>query len=309
MEREFEIFGKNLEEDDVKKATTDIVDYREKFLQKMDGELEKTPEELKFIKFADKSLREEYKELDIEEKNPRFKPEQFHIYPEKQYINRFSNFSNRGVDAFYDPDTDGVIFKKSNDRISLYYNILHEGIHVDSFHKYLINKDTGKTSTYRTGYLITDERKSDQENKYFERLRLINEAIVEKTTRDVFRKNINKFINDFAITEEEIKKSRHYTLYDCILDVMENIVAEVAKKKGENQNTIWRRLKRGLFTGEMMHLRDFEKYADKGLLNKLANIKSIADAERELPKRLTESEISIGDKKYKLKWGRVYGTN
>ncbi len=48
-------------------------------------------------------------------------------------------------------------------------------------------------------------------------------------------------------------------------------IVEIAKQKGEDENAVWQKIKRGQFTGEMMHLRDVEKYLGKGVLKKIAH--------------------------------------
>lgn len=188
-------------------------------------------------------------------------------------------------------------------------------IHIDEVHKYYFDKKSKLPQLYRIGYQINDPRESIKKNydqdiyESNKKLGLMHEAIVQKMSKDIIQKNADKFIEELELSPEETNKSYGYNLYDCMIDIMDRAAAEIAKKKGESPDAVWKRLKRGLFTGEMMHLRDLEKYVDQGLLNKLARLKSLADMDRKLPKKLTESEIEIDGKKYKVKYGGVYATD
>jgi hypothetical protein len=44
----------------------------------------------------------------------------------------------------------------------------------------------------------------------------------------------------------------------------------VAKAKNETRDEVWQRIKKGYFTGELMHLRDIERTLGPGTLEKVA---------------------------------------
>jgi hypothetical protein len=73
------------------------------------------------------------------------------------------------------------------------------------------------------------------------------------------------------------------------IEIVEIIIQKVAEKKGEDRELVWQRFKRGLFSGEMMHLRDIEETFGKGSLRILASLES-EDVPVAMVKKYFESE-------------------
>jgi hypothetical protein len=265
MEREYKLFGRGLDEKETEAAAEAIDRKREESVKPIEGELKKTPEEIKLINLYNSYLQQEFEELDIKEK-PEILPEQIHLFSHENFIKTFPN--RKDLDEFHESETTkaGYLNKdKTPNRIELYNTILHAIIHIISFHKYLVEVEEKKFSSYRTGYRIADVRKIASKDE--EHLRWFNEAVADKTTQDIFLKHFQEIIKELNIPKNEEKLPVYYKS----IDSLNAIISKIAKQKGEDENTVWQKIKRGQFTGEMMHLRDVEKYPGKGELERLAH--------------------------------------
>ncbi len=265
MKNEYELFGKGLNKKEAE-AVADAIDRkREESAKPIKGELEKTPEEIKLINLYNSYLQREFDELGIKEK-PEILPEQIHLFSHENFIKAFPN--KKDLDEFHESETTKAGYlniDRAPNRIEFYNTILHTMIHIVSFHKYLVETEEKKFSSYRTGYRIADVRKIAREDE--EHLRWFNEAVVDKTTQDIFLKYYSEIIKELNIPKNEEKIPVYYKR----IDSLNAIISEIAKQKGEDENAVWQKIKRGQFTGEMMHLRDVEKYLGKGVLKKIAH--------------------------------------
>jgi len=239
-----------------------------------EDELEKTAEELEAIKAINKYIKQEFEEMEIGDA-PSVSPEQIHILPPEI----FKKYSKNG-NGTYSPIYNSAICKKEKNRIQLYKTMLHESIHMVSTQKYYADTTKGDINEHRTGYGVKNV--IDQH----EHFRGLNEAVTEDTTKDILEKHKNMLVKNFNITKEEQKQiGLSYSEYREILGV---IIKKVARHNDEDEATVWKRIKAGQFTGEMMHLRDIEKTYGKGSLRVLAALGSVA-------KNFPEEEIN---KKY-----------
>ena len=254
--------------------TKGIEKYWEKGRERHEGELEKTPEELEVIATINEYLKQEFEEMGIKD-TPSINPEQIHILPPEI----FKKYSKNGS-GVYSPMYNSTICKREENRLQLYKTMLHECVHMVSAQKYHADIKKKDISEYRTGYGLKNVM--DQH----EHFRGLNEAITENITKDILHKNKDNLIKKFNIPEEESNNTNlSYTDYRAILNV---IIKKVAKYKGEDEAIVWKRIKKGQFTGEMMHLRDIEKTFGKGSLRVLA---SLGSGTKDLPEEEINEKI------------------
>ena len=266
MEREPNIFGKNLTPEDTQKASENLVKYFEKAALPMENEVKKTPEEIKVIEKTNEYLAQEFSELGIE-KIPEITPEQFHILGGQKY-NALTNEENPlhpQSTGTYSSRVNGVIINKapSRGRLALYKTILHEAVHMASFQSHHIDKEEARATPYRVGYTAYNTR---DDHEHF---RALNEAVADKTVVDLLVKHREDFIKELNVTQEEIKKSRA-SYYRFEMDVLNVILEKIASEKKEDVSAVWQRFKKGQFTGDMLHLKDIEHIFGKGALRVLS---------------------------------------
>lgn len=253
------IFGKNISPREKEGARDYIAWERKRAKNPIDGEYEKIEEDYEIIKLLNVYIQEELEELDLENKKD-ITPEQIHLFPAISYEQKFAK---AGTSAFYNPIDDTIQLNAdvadTQGKLQFYRDLLHEMIHMASIGKFYLDEETVKV--YRSGYR---SQNPTQEHEHFKGL---NEALVEKTVIDIFNKHRKDLSERLDVTEnEKQKEASYFCYYHSYIDILETIVTEISQTKGKEKEAVWKKLKRGLFTGEMMHLREIEKIWGKNSL-------------------------------------------
>ncbi len=131
-------------------------------------------------------------------------------------------------------------------------------IHALSYATYLttINSKTGESNLgpYRSGYMVFKRQEGKTEH-----FRGLNEAVVNRLVFELTQKNQKILKESFEVSLQELQKIFNKFEYRTFLDVMDAIIKNISEANGESRDVVWKRFKKGLFTGEMMHLRDVER--------------------------------------------------
>lgn len=234
----------------------------------IEGELKKTPEQLKMIEKANEHINEELDELDIK-KRSNILLGKVHFLSGNIFNETFDRHKDKSAVAncivgeiFINLD---MYFNKSE----LYNTILHECLHIVSAEKYIF--DDREFWQKRTGYWESRDTKGHDHFQWF------NEMIITKVSNDIFKKH-----------KKEITEKKE-PIYGYILTVLNLVIDKVAKYNQETPEDTWKRLKKGLFTGEMMHLRDVDRTFGKGSLRLIASLYS--GTKESIDKQIAYSKI------------------
>ena len=84
-------------------------------------------------------------------------------------------------------------------------------------------------------------------------------------------RHMEDFFKEFKFTEKELEEGISYE--EDYLTILSAIIKKIAKNNNEEPKEVWKRFRKGYFTGEMMHLRDVDKVFGKGALRVLAALK------------------------------------
>lgn len=274
FEKEYNIVGRNLTPEFREEVVKDLEKRRIESMKPIEGEYLKTPEEVKIIEKFNEYLNEEFEELDIKEKVD-IKPEQIHLLPKDVY-NRLPNISSKTeTRAFFSPLNQKICIDKDHykNRLNLYKSILHESIHAVSFLKFIVGEKEKKPPLRRSGYDIGTM--GEFEHEYFEGL---NEMIVDDIVREILVKHADELRKELKVTKWEEEKTNGI-FYSR--DILRIIIEKIARNNREKEGEIWTGFKRGLFTGEMMHLREVERTFGKGSLRVLAALE--CGTKKEIP--------------------------
>ena len=253
------IFGKNIPPEEKENVRDYIASEREQAKNPIDGEYEKIGEDYEIIGLLNTYVQEDLDGLKVQNMH-KMTPEQIHLFPAITYSQKFSK---AGTSAFYNPLDDTICVNAdiadTQGKFQLYRDLLHEMIHMVSIGKFYLDEETVKV--YRSGY------RSQNPTRDHEHFNGLNEALIEKTVIDIFNKHRKEVIKRFNVTEaEEQKEAGYFCYYHNYIEILEVIVDRLSSTKGEEKGAIWKKLKRGLFTGEMMHLREIEKTFGKSSL-------------------------------------------
>lgn len=180
-------------------------------------------------------------------------------------------------------DTSGINFPllgeialmRKDSRLEELISSQHEIIHFASFNNISINwQDVFER---RSGYSLSHGR-----------LNGFNEGIVQRLTAELVIKNFQSFneVADGETEEEAIE-----LLLDSYTDeqsVLKTIIDVISKHRGEDRDTTWMKIKKGLFTGHMMHLRDIDRAFGKGSLKLLSLYGSSPSGDPEKDRKIDE---------------------
>lgn len=276
----FKLHFAGVPEDDRDMPINIVKKEKDKWNQKIQGEYEKTKEESKAIDLINNFLQQEIKELNVEPKDS-ILPNRVHFIDGQ--IAKSLEIESDGV---YSTRKDAVFINKDNfidGRLNFYKNILHEIIHYYSFNSLIAIDSTKDIKNYRSGFVSHNP----EDTSRHEHLRGFNEAVVEKVLQDILRKNRDFLIKELNITNKEIKSRENaVSYYTKESDLLNIIIDELAKFKNKNPDEIWKDIKKGLFTGNMMFLRDIEKVFGPGSLRVLAVMDSKGSNKNDSEERL-----------------------
>lgn len=219
------------------------------------GEIEMTEEEMKFIEKMNLYLQEGLKELGVKDVGQ---------VPLKAFLflnrEKMGENDSRGFNTWQGNQV--VVNKREyGNRTELYFAILHEMVHALSFQKFYVDPQK-KIHNYRMGYM--SNRPGSQP---YEHLRGLNEALTDKIAFDIWTKHQAELAKEFNFTNEELAEPLPlYYEYNKAVGAM---VGTLADKKREDKNEVWRRYEKTIFSGDILHLRDIDKYFGKGSLRVL----------------------------------------
>jgi len=256
----FEFVGKNTGEeiDSAKKYLQDLESFA---MEKTNGELEKTEQDITMIRLADQLVANFLKEINIPYEH--MDPEHIHVLNEGGLKKIIPNLHNSS--GTYSVMSRRITVEKdaSHSKGLFIQKLIHELVHQASKTKFAIDddneNDNGKISPYRNGYVASNK---SGEGVYF---RNLNEAVTEKIAVQIYIRNKDRIKNVLNLQDNQIGVT-----YMSQIDFLDDLIGKMAELRHEPRIDTWKRMERAYFTGEMMHLRDIEKVLGKGGLRKYA---------------------------------------
>lgn len=258
-------------------------------------EKDKTEKEHEMIANVNEWIENEVISLGISNSRETLNPNRVHLFEKAPNLIRSSGISSinptKRMIKLVRPETQSFFEKVKNNiesilkkELSPKYNIytqlqslLHEAIHYYGHIKYQHNKKEDSLSIYRFGYQITNDLGKEKEHEHFTGF---NEGITEKITLDILEKNKNLIKTKLKISEKEIREgstSSQVSSYKINLGILEKILEKVSEKEKRHKEEVWENIKKGYFTGDMMHLRSIEKVFGPKALRILSDWGNIKD--------------------------------
>lgn len=172
-------------------------------------------------------------------------------------------------------DADEAFRYSKSPRISFISVMVHEFIHSHSHIKYFV-EEGGVFGTHRIGYESTG--KDDQE--YHFHFRGFNEAVTSALTDEILLKNKEYLSKTLKLSADEWDIFEESGVsYKSAREILDCVIDGVADVTGQEHGEVWGKIREGVFTGEMMHLRDIEKAFGPGSLRVIAAIQVHLDYE------------------------------
>ena len=239
-------------------------------LRPLEGEFEKTPEELHIIEVANDLLRMELDSLGI----PNYRsiePARVHMLTGDVYTKHFPHLASAW--GHVTSSTDMIVVNKEFAASPLiqFAVTLHEMIHRASTMRFYEPKN-GRITTARSGYKINSPWK---ETLGYDELAGFNETIVEYTEKKIVANESNTLQREFGVSNDALQRIPYpYAIYAPLLHTISRGIA--ANKEIPIQRVL-DTLERGQFQKTILALKDLEPAFGKGALRVLACLGALSD--------------------------------
>lgn len=275
-ERSICLSGRDLTEDIRAEGEVFLDRMRKQGRRRVEGEMQKTAKDKRYVVLANSFLEETFIDLGLENP-PHIIPSQVHILNEDDFYSEYSSDKY----ASYQPQRHAIYIASlpTQTDIQRFTTVLHEAFELASFQSFYAEVKQMLIANYRVGYAITHPLERDHEHFHG-----FKEAVIDKMILELLHTHRENIKTHLKIPEEEIDSLDYRKDFrGNFIDIVDTVIEGVAKHKGEGEEQTWRRVKRGLFSGDMMHLRDIERSFGKGSLRVLAALgsatKNYADEE------------------------------
>lgn len=234
------------------------------------SELRKTTEEESAIALADYLLKRNFAYLDIPE-IPELRVDRFHVMSDEW----FEKNKGKGTKGSFHAFKDKVVLSRGRAEtpVQLYKTIFHEAVHSVSRIVHRVDTEKKAIDEYRVGYSITNTFRDDDVHTHFA---AFNEGVVEMIVEEMFHENGSKIQQTLSVSDRDFEGVKF--AYVPFRLVVKAICRGLADVSGAHPIDIWKKIERGQFTGEMMHLRDIEYAYGKGALRILDALQLDPDA-------------------------------
>jgi hypothetical protein len=272
--------------------------WKSKASKPLEGELEKTDEQIEIIKAANSLIGSELERIGIENFEP-ISPDQIHFLSEEVFDKKFPSQQGK---SFYRSTDDNIYINlgKADSKARLLADILHESIHRASTKKFHLDPATKNITDARVGYRLHSPNKED----VFEREKLVgfNEIMNAYTQVKILYTHADK-LKELGISEEDIKGPIYpYMNYEPIIKA---IVNKISAQRNIPQADVFKDLERGQFESNIFNLKVIEKIFGKKSLKILSflMLKGITSEHQEKLDKMIEGYFMTDDNSLREKIG------
>lgn len=246
-----------------------IKEEYKKEIEPLRGNMEIQPSELKFVEKMNGYIKKEFDRLGLDGSRE-INPNSFCMLSEDEY-NQLSTHLGYEFYGITVPDLGDKIFINRTDlnRLETFGIMLHEALHAQEIKKYRVeDKESGevKRYPYREGYVVHNPSKEANH----EHFRGLEEAVMDCLTRDILLANRDDIYKTFRINTEEIETGIKFDKFLHL--IFSIIVLKIASKKNIKPAILLDQFKREIFSGNILFLKDVDKFFGKGTLRFLASI-------------------------------------
>jgi len=196
-----------------------------------------------------------------------------------------------------------IMINADIEKLELFHAVAHELIHAASYERYHLCIDAkieeenseekikmNSVVNSRSGYKLPGNNDKIAA-EYFSGL---DEMVIEKVFTDICKKHKKELKKEIDLSRTDIRKLIEHKYFNTYsLDILNLIIEEVARVKKEKIDKVWERFKRGLFTGEIMHIRDIERVFGEGALKVLSVLNFHNDNDSFAQKQENENKVLI----------------
>ena len=261
MENGFKIKGQNLSPERREKFAEKYKEVEKEAMTPYGNELEKSEKAKEVINFINACLNKKFNEMGLRYGN--IPLEKIHIFSKENFEKTFP--SKKDLNGFSLSTLKEANIKASDIEIAgIFKAILHEMVHLASYNVYFANTSSDELKeNYRSGYFNV-QHQSENCHCHFSAL---DEGVVDLVVSEIVQENLDTIFKMLDLQKDDWK---NVSWYHDELNLINIIAEKISTQKGESVDDVCKKFKRGLFSGEMMHLRDVEKVYGKSSLRILS---------------------------------------
>ncbi len=274
MKENPKFIGRKYQEEEKEHFASSLQSFSKESSVPVEGELEKTLEEIKIIETINSLLDSELKSIGIKEYST-LSAEKIHLLSNSVFLKKFPDTNAKG---FFSSTLDSVYLnKESTDTKARFLStLLHEAIHRASSVKFYGDLENSIYDA-RVGYRINSQWKDSGRQKRF---RGFNELMVDYTTYKILSKNIEILESSFGITREDINGPIYsYMDYEPILS---SIVKKISEDKKTDPLEVFNNLEKGQFENNIFVLKEIENSFGEGSLSILSLLSELKNKQENL---------------------------
>lgn len=273
MKENPEFIGRSYEKEERARLKFVLGKWAEEGEKPMEGEQEKTEEEIRMIESANEMMAEELHSIGIEDYKP-LPPQKVHFFSAETFRKKFPDFEGS---AFFLATSDNICVDRSatDSQARVFSTLLHEFIHrASSFHKFYADRHKGVYDA-RSGYRIRSPWKGPERER---RLLGFNEIMNDYTVFKIMAKNQEK-LKDFGITPEDVRGPLYtWMRYTAILEL---VVKKIASRKNISNLQVFTDLERGQFQKNILVLKEVERAFGREALRILSLLGTLGEESRD----------------------------
>lgn len=301
MKEDPELIGRRYSDEEKEDVKVVLENWAKEAESPVEGELEKTEEQIKMIEAANDLISDRLRKLGFENYES-FPKEKVHFVSEDFFKKNTSSMQTVG---HYRAVNDNIYISADTKGMDLLDTLIHEGIHRASKQKFSVNQDY-KISSARLGYQLTSDWKKAEKQI---RLSGFNEIMVTYSTMQILKENPQK-LAEFGLDEKDMEKMN--VAYFQYAGLFFTIARTIADKKDIKTEEALLDLERGQFQNSILALKDVERACGKDSLEMLSYLGAPVKEQNKLDQMVTAFflEKDTGAKEeLKKKIREFYGSN
>ena len=263
MENGFKVVGKNMTPEKRSSFAEKQKQIEEESKRPFVHELEKNENGKKVFRFINACIAKKFMELGLEYHE--VPDEKSHIFTEEGFKKTFPEKDDvvKGINISVSREN---LIKVTSDRAKTFKTILHEMVHSASHNVSYGDVQADELRNYRTGYNVLNWHEGKE--KVHEHFRAFNEGMIDIVVSEIVQERLDDINELLEISKEDWENVSWYWNES---ELINSIINKISDANGERGRDIYTRFEKGLFTGEMMHLRDVEKVFGKHSLRILGS--------------------------------------
>lgn len=229
---------------------------------KIEGELDKTPEQEELIRNVNEAFRAEFMDLGIPQFYTPLHSDSVHFLPSDAFLRVAPNPEGH---AYYRDELDAIVIDNGDfegDMKRTTFTLLHEGGHRWSYKEFIVTQ-LGEPAPKIAGFRVTSP---DTETSFFSAM---DEAMCDFSAQTIQHRNFELFFGEGA-TQEKVQPL--IGTYSKERDMLLPIIERISEVKQEEIVKTWVRFCRHFYAGERSVLKDVEIAMGKGYVKYLANL-------------------------------------